>query len=226
MPRRRAVCLLAIPLLLPFVALTAEADPPCALSFWPHLFYTGFEDGVIEGLVRTPEEAWGPGNNNTALEVQDMGPDTWCKAWIVTGFNWYDHVLQASVQYKEGANELGLLYHFQDPSNYYAFMLRNGDEACLMRCVNGEVDRVETAPCSYEPDRWYVLRVETAGALHCAWVNGDPVLMWSDSGFDHGTGGLMARNTRAWFDNVTGLIRPIPPLLHESPPAVSIPELR
>lgn len=220
---RKAILLLVVPLLFLGTVHVAEASLPCALSLWPHLFYSGFEDGNTEGFVKYPPAAWGPGNNNTAFEVQDIGCDTWALAWIVTGFMWTDHLLQASVQFKEGTcNNLGLLYHLQNPDNFYLFVLSEGNSASLLRMQNGEIDRAQSVEYLYEPDRWYVLRVDVTGAVHRAMVNGVPVLEWEDSTFPQGTGGLAARGTRAWFDNVTSLIRPSLPLAHDHQPSVSV----
>lgn len=210
---------LCIPVLLAFGGGVAQADLPCALNFWPHLFSTGFENGNLDGFIRTPSGGWAPGNNNTAIESQDLGPTSWCRAWIITGFNWTDHLLQASVQYKSGVNECGLIYHFQDPNNYYLFTLSAGTTATLSRCVSGVIDRTQATSFAYLPDRWYVLRIEVSGAVHRASVNGLPVLEWTDSIFTRGTGGLAARGTRAWFDNVTSLIRPLPPVAGDHIPS-------
>jgi len=114
------------------------------------------------------------------------------------------------------------MYHFQNPSNFYLFMLSDGQTASLLRMCNGTIDRSQSVAFAYQPDRWYVMRINASGARHRAFVNGVQVLEWDDTLLTRGTGGLIARGTRAWFDNVTGLIRPSPPLARDERTSVSL----
>lgn len=192
-----------------FLVQTVGAMLPCAGQLWPRFFYSGFENGFTGGFVPYPPDAWGPGNSNRSYEVQDMGIDNWCLSWVENGFFWTNHILQASVQYRGGvSNNVGLIYHLQNPNNYYLFVLSEGNTASLMVCVNGTIVRAESTTYDYQPDNWYVLRVEVQGSEHTARVNGVPVLTWTDSTFMYGTGGLVARGSNAWFDNVISILRP------------------
>ncbi len=214
---RVPTCLLAV--LVTAAALTppVPAAMPCAGQILPMLFYSGFEGGSLEGFVLYPQTAWIPGNANTALECITMGTGQWNLAWIIQGFGWTDHNLQASVRFLEGANNLGVVFRFRQPGDFYLFVLSGGNTASLMRSVGGVIDRVESVPYTYQTDRWYVLRMELVGNLHKAYVNGLPVLSWTDSTHPMGSGGVAAKDTRAWFDNVTSLVRPSMPQAGERP---------
>ena len=200
--------LLAGFILVLFLAQTAGAMLPCGNQLWPRFFYSGFDNGSTEGFVKYPPSAWGPGNGNQSFECQDLGAGTWVLAWVGNGFGWTDHIFQASVQFKEGTlNNLGIIYHLQDPMNYYLFMLSDGQTASLMLNRNGTILRTESVGFTYSTDQWYVLRVEVQGTQHTARINGQVVLSWTDSTLQFGTGGLVARGTRAWFDNVFSIMR-------------------
>ncbi len=188
---------------------TAQAELPRANQIWPRFYYCGFEQAGAEGLVTTPPGAWGLGNGDRSLEVEELASNVWALAWVENGFGWTDHILQASVQYKGGeGNELGLVYRLQDPDNFYLFTLNDGASATLSLCVNGAIVRSESAAFAYSSDQWYVLRVEAQGDLHSARINGVEVIAWTDNTFQMGTGGLAARGTWGWFDNVFSISRP------------------
>jgi len=194
-----------------FLTQVAGAMLPCGNQLWPRFFYSGFDNGDTSGFVKYPPSAWGPGNGNRSYECQDLGSSTWVLSWVENGFGWTDHIFQASVQFKEGTlNNLGLIYHFQNPTNYYLFMLSDAQTASLMLNRNGTILRTESVPFTYSPDQWYVLRVEVQGNLHTARINGQVVLSWNDSTLHYGSAGLVARGTRAWFDNVISIMRPLP----------------
>ncbi len=190
----------------------AAAVQPCGGQIWPMFFYSGFEGGNLEGFVLHPQDGWVAGNNESALESIDLGTGSWSLAWVENGFGWTNHILQSSVQFLEGSSEMGLVYRFANPSNYYLFILSGGDTASFMRCVGGTIDRVDSVPYTYQSGRWYVLRLELVGDQHQAYVNGVPIHSWNDATFTMGTGGVAAKDTRAWFDNVTSVMRPIMPM--------------
>ena len=215
MRHRKTIGLLLFTLLALALLPPSEAMRPCANQLWPLFFYSGFDNGDTEGFILYPPTAWLPENGNTVLASQDNGCTDWVAAWLMDGFLWTDYILQASVQYKNGTcNNLGLMYRMRNLTQYYLFVLRDGTTASLIRYTNGVPDREESVPYAYQPDRWYVLRVEVAGDEHTAHVNGVPVLSWTDSGCPQGTGGLVAKGTHAWFDGVFVIVRPpLPPPL-------------
>ncbi|MBD3335656.1 MAG: hypothetical protein GF355_09085 [Candidatus Eisenbacteria bacterium] len=208
---RKHVPIPAAALLL--LGFAAQGMLPCGVSFMPILFYSGFDQGNTEGFIPYPMDAWGPGNNDSAYEVQDVGCDLWAMSWMSTGFQWSDYILSASMQFKEGTcNNLGLIFRFQNPDNYYRFFLSDGTTATLECVQGGVVTRSESAPYAYGPDYWHVLRVELEGSSCVAVVNTETVLTWDDATFLTGTGGVTAKGTRAWFDNTISLIANNPPL--------------
>lgn len=215
MRHRKTIGLLLFTLL--FLALVPPSDalPPCAVQLWSRFCYSGFDNGSTEGFFLQPPYAWQPENGNTALAALDIGCADWVYARWMEGHLWTDYIWQASVQFKDGScNNLGLVYRMRDPTQFYLFVLQDGTTASLIRFMNSVQDRIESVPYAYEPNRWYVLRVETAGDVHTACVNGVRVLSWTDSGIPQGTGGVAAKGTHAWFDNVFGITRPpLPPPL-------------
>jgi len=211
----KIIALLLFAFLCFALAPPTQGMRPCANQVWPRFFYSGFDNGDTEDFIPSPRNAWQPGNGNTCYESLDIGCQNWVYSWFRDGFLYTDYILQASMQYKGGAcNRLGLLYRMREPSGCYLFVLQDGTTASLIRYTNNVPDRIQSVPYTYVPDRWYVLRVEVAGTGHTAYVNGVPVLSWTDTSFLQGTGGLCAEGTHAWFDNFIVLLRPpMPPPL-------------
>lgn len=194
-------------LLLLVGAESSLALEPCFTQIKPRLFYSGFENGDLSGLVKSPPAGWIAGNDNSALESVDLGCGTTNLTWAMSGFAWGDYAFQTCVQRKGGAcNDLGIVYRLQNPTHYYAFVLSDGTTAALKRWNGAGFDRIESVPFAYLADRWYVLRVQAVGAEHTAYINGQPVLSWTDATFLTGTAGSYARGTRGWFDNMISLL--------------------
>jgi hypothetical protein len=215
MRSRKAIGLIFLGLLLLALAPPADAMHPCANQLWPRFFYSGFDNGNTEGFIFVPPTGWQADVPHNCLASLDTGCQSWVRAWLMDGFLWTDYILQASVQYLSGTcNQLGLTYRMRDQNNFYLFVLQDGTTASLIRYTNNVPDRTLSVPYAYLPDRWYVLRVQVAGPLHTACVNGVPVLSWTDNSILQGSGGLVAKGTHGWFDGVFVIVQPpLPPPL-------------
>lgn len=184
--------------------------PPAARPR-PPLFYTGFEGGVTTGMDPHPPSAWGPGNAGRAYECQDWG-DEWIYSLVETGYQWGIHIFQAALYYLEGTqNCLGLIFHAQDLENHYLVVLHDGSTCTLYVREEGVLTELATAPYAYDPEHWYALRIEAASHPYDTphlkvSINGERLINIADQTHLHGTSGLAAKGTRAWFDNVVSLL--------------------
>ena len=215
--KHRSTILLSIAVLtILAVTSVAQAFYPNGHEIWPYYFYTGFTGGSLAGMVAYPQDGWGAGNEGDCVESLDLASGQWSLLWVENGFGWGDHIIQASMQHIDGSdNALGLVYHFRNPNNYYLFVLTGGNTASVYCYENGTLSLIDSQDFDYISDEWMVLRMEVStdtfgDQYHQARINGNFVLACTDNTHRYGTGGVAARNTHAWFDNVRALSRPAP----------------
>jgi hypothetical protein len=105
----------------------------------------------------------------------------------------------------EGDQAAGMVFHYQDSSNYYVMVASAKDESCtLYRVLEGKRKKIDSKDVIVSPLTWHEFRVVFAQDKYTALVDGELVLGVKDSSFT--TPGLIGLWTPAGaqivFDNL------------------------
>jgi hypothetical protein len=112
---------------------------------------------------------------------------------------WTGYTVEVLLRPIQTTDFAGLVFRYHTNRHYYLFALTGGDRARL--AVHQPIEdqfRVKkwrelgSAPFSYEPTRWYRLKVESRGAHIRAWVNDRLLIETDDSEILHGKTGVTA----------------------------------
>lgn len=134
-------------------------------------------------------------------------------AWARPGLRFGDVVLEVDATVTDGPdnNALGLICRYQDPDNFYFFLVSADGFAGIGQRIGGEErifnDAAMLPADSLLPGRaTNHLRAECSGSLLTLSINGVPVRQASDAAFSEGDVGLIAGaydvpGTRIAFDN-------------------------
>jgi hypothetical protein len=98
----------------------------------------------------------------------------------------------------------GLVFRYIDPSNYYMFRLNdNVDKAELYKKVNGQFTLLASVSQSVATGQWYTLKVTVSGNNVKGYVNGTPIVDWTNPATQLTTGkaGFRLHSTSASFDD-------------------------
>jgi len=181
---------------------TANVDQAAVYSIVSGLpFGDNFEDGNAGGWT-TVGGAWSVATDGTKVYAQTS---TSGEAIAYRGLRTWDHyTVEGKVKVNTALGNAGLVFRYIDPSNYYMFRLNdNVDKAELYKKVNGQFTLLASVSQSVATGQWYTLKVTVSGNNVKGYVNGTPIVDWTNPATQLTTGkaGFRLHSTSASFDD-------------------------
>ncbi|WP_158299629.1 family 16 glycoside hydrolase [Paenibacillus antri] len=120
--------------------------------------------------------------------------------------SWGDYTYEAKVKLNTALGNAGLVFRYADKDNFYMFRLNDfGDKAELYKKVNGVLTLEADSPLAVNTGQFYTLKVIVAGNAIKGYVNGAPVVDWTNPAtqLPKGRIGFRAHSASASFDDVS-----------------------
>jgi hypothetical protein len=204
---------------------SARANPitpgsRASFAYLPVMFTDNFNDGQADGWVAVDEgdrlapSIWRVRDGRLEQSAGIFGPDSYAQENRAgtflfynnpRAFQWTNYSFSAAISSQDD-DGLGLLFHYQNPSNYYKLELdaqRNWRR--LSKKINGVETLLASQPGGYVVNRGFVLRAEIQDGVITARFNG--ASLFEPPVVDHDlTRGSVAlytwNNEGVFFDNV------------------------
>jgi hypothetical protein len=124
---------------------------------------------------------------------------------VLTDSNFTTESVTADIRVRELAGEdrwVGLATRYRDPDNHYYVTLRSTGSVQLRRVRDGRITILASRALAVTQNGTYRVRLESVGARHRVFVNGQPQFAVNDAVFGRGRVALMTYGAAADFDNV------------------------
>ena len=152
---------------------------------------------VVNSALRqlNPVESW-----RTFKQSYHLGTFAYLAGGL--GLTDYEFSVIAQYQSQDLAEDIGVMFRYQDPNNYYrlTFNSRYGFTR-LEKRVAGVFSALATNARGHFPDQVLSISVEVRGTLISSGVNGDPLFVVDDASLTSGTVALYTQD-KASFDDV------------------------
>jgi lysophospholipase L1-like esterase len=125
-------------------------------------------------------------------------------AYLSAGMGWTDYRFSADATYlaKPYAEDIGVMFRYQDPSNYYRLALNSRyGFTRLEKRVGGQFIPLATDARGYTDGELLHIVIELQGSSIRVYINGDPLFAVSDTSLASGTVALYSQD-QGKFDNV------------------------
>lgn len=171
----------------PATALSATADfEGGSLAGWTSVVGLWTSEGVPGSL--TSQAA-------TAESIASAGSTAWS-----------DYTAEARISIDSPSGNAGVLFRYADASNFLMLRLNDATGAVeLYRRSAGTFTLLASAAVDVTPGRFVSLRVDARGSTVTGWVDGEPLVTWTNTagGFATGKVGVRAAASAARVDAVT-----------------------
>ena len=163
------------------------------------LFTDDFEDGNTSAW-ETIGGVWSIKKDNTkTLSVEGAS-----ESIATAGTAWTDYTLEGWVKVLTDGGNAGLIVRYVDSSNFYSLCLNaNTNQVELYKKLDNTATMVASSGLSVNTDTWYTLRVTANGDNIRGFVNGNPVIDWTNPSGELTAGKIGFQTTsNACFDDV------------------------
>ena len=163
------------------------------------LFTDDFEDGNTSAW-ETIGGVWSIKKDNTkTLSVEGAS-----ESIATAGTAWTDYTLEGRVKVLTDGGNAGLIVRYVDSSNFYSLCLNaNTNQVELYKKLDNTATMVASSGLSVNTNTWYTLRVTANGDNITGFVNGNPVIDWTNPSGELTAGKIGFQTTsNACFDDV------------------------
>ena len=163
------------------------------------LFTDDFEDGNTSAW-ETIGGVWSIKKDNT----KTLNVDGASESIATAGTAWTDYTLEGRVKVLTDGGNAGLIIRYVDNSNFYSLCLNaSTNQVELYKKLDNTATMVASSGLSVNTNTWYTLRVTANGNNITGFVNGNPVIDWTNPSGELTAGKIGFQTTSdANFDDV------------------------
>jgi pectate lyase len=122
--------------------------------------------------------------------------------------SWTNYAVEAKIKVEDfnGSNRALLAGRYKDGNNFYAASLAGNNKIEILKKASGSTSTLISKDFNLTTGQWYTVRLELNGSNVKMYVNGKLELETSDSSISSGAIGLVGRNAKVKYDDISVFI--------------------